>query len=180
MSYIIDTSLGLVIAIVLLRWLDRVANERNWTALKDSGIYAGPDAITHWAAQVIAWLIILSIAKVAIYIFMWAFSNPLAWAGGLLFAHFEDNIHFELVVVMILFPGVLNVVYFWIADGYLRANKEHAAAHEPDAFTDKREALVDEPSTELAEKKQDYFAAPWSALSEKTQAATTAPGEVHV
>ena len=27
---------------------------------------------------------------------------------------------FELIFVMILFPGVLNVLYFWVADSYLK------------------------------------------------------------
>ena len=26
---------------------------------------------------------------------------------------------------MIFFPGVLNIVYFWITDSYLKAGKEH-------------------------------------------------------
>jgi hypothetical protein len=177
MSYIIDTSLGLVIAIVMLRWLDQVANARKWGALMNSGVYTGNDAVPHWMAQVAAWIFILSIAKVVIYLFMWIFSGALAIAGAILFAPLQGNIHFELVFVMILFPGVLNVIYFWIADGYLKAKKEHTAAHEPDGLQDKREALVD--GTGLSPIGQ-YATAPWSDLAAGKQraAATPAAGSI--
>lgn len=164
MSYIIDTSLGLLIAVVLLGLLDRTANARDWKSLRNSGVYAGADAVPHWVAQVLAWLAILSIAKVIIYIFMWVFSSPLAYVGAILFLPLQANKHFELVFVMILFPGFLNVIYFWIADGFLKAKQEHAAAHElpPD---DKREALVSHQQ-ELPEhhpQPKAYEAAPWSS-----------------
>ena len=40
-NYVIDTTLGLVITIVFLDWLDRLANHFNWVALKNSGVYVG-------------------------------------------------------------------------------------------------------------------------------------------
>ena len=160
MSYIIDTSLGLVIAILLLKWLDRVSAQRQWKALEHSGVYVGEDAVFHWMAQVGAWLAILSIAKVIIYVFMWVFSSALAFLGALLFA--QSNIRFELVFVMILFPGFCNVLYFWIADGFLKAKDDQVAAHVVDNLEDKREALVTEQ--ELPEGQ--YSAKPWSSLAE--------------
>jgi hypothetical protein len=107
---------------------------------------------------------------------MWLCSEPLAFFGGLLFAPLQCNIHFELVFVMILFPGLLNVIYFWIADGYLKASKEHSDAHEHDesGLEDKKEALVEEEEEESP--PIDWFSgAPWSALftrNNTTQQAT--------
>lgn len=166
MSYIIDTSLGLILAIIFLQGLDKIANARQWKALMQSGVYDGADAFPHWSAQVCAWMFILTITKILIYIFMWIFSSPLAYVGGLLFAPIQGNIRFELVFVMILFPGVLNVIYFWIADGFLKAKKEHAVAHEKDGLEDKRVALVEEPQQEMA----SYAAAPWSSLATRATA----------
>lgn len=42
-----------------------------------------------------------------------------------MFAPLAENIRFELLFVMIFFPGVLNIVYFWITDSYLKAGIEH-------------------------------------------------------
>jgi hypothetical protein len=171
MSYLIDTTLGLLLAVIGLRILDWMANERDWAALKHSGVYAGKDGVWHWFWQCLAWLFILTIVKVFIYLFMWVCSEPLAWFGGVLFAPFQGYKHFELLFVMIFFPGFLNVIYFWIADSYLKAGKEHAAAHEGEE--DKKEALVGQQKhspdhqtsfrTDLVETEvKVYQPAPWS------------------
>lgn len=131
-NYVIDTTLGLLITIVFLDWLERLANHFDWVSLKNSGVYIGQAGILHWFCQLTAWIVILSLVKIIICIFMWLFSSPLAYAGAVLFAPAQDNIRFELLFVMIFFPGVLNVVYFWITDSYLKAGKKHAATHHDD------------------------------------------------
>ena len=148
MSYLIDTTLGLVLAILFLQLLDQVAKQQDWVSLKHSGVYTGPSAITHWAHQVMAWMLILTVVKMIIYVFMVVFSNALAWVGAILFEPIQGNIRFELVFVMILFPGVLNLIYFWIADSYLKADPEHTDAHDDDELKDKKETLLTE--TEIA------------------------------
>merc|ERR1712194_399923 len=141
-NYVIDTTLGLLITIVFLDWLERLAKYFNWVALKHSGVYIGREGIIHWFWQMAAWIIILSLVKVIICVFMWLTSSPLAYAGAVLFTPLQSNIRFELLFVMIFFPGVLNVIYFWIADHYLKAGAEHAGAHEEDTL-----------DTELGKKK---------------------------
>uniref|UniRef100_A0A7S3LBX4 Transmembrane protein 110 n=1 Tax=Amphora coffeiformis TaxID=265554 RepID=A0A7S3LBX4_9STRA len=147
LSFLIDTTLGLFLAILCLRALDELANDYNWTHLKDSGVYVGPDGWKHWISQLIAWLAIMTVTKIIIYFFMWAFSQELAWIGQLLFAPLQGNIRFELIFVMILFPGVLNVIYFWIADSYLKAKDGHVGVHEPttleDPTNDRKESLLE-------------------------------------
>ncbi|KAL3823700.1 hypothetical protein ACHAXA_007271 [Cyclostephanos tholiformis] len=124
-NYVIDTTLGLVITIVFLDWLDRLANHFNWAALKNSGVYEGREGICHWVWQMSAWIIILTLVKVVICLFMWLFAVPLAYVGAIVFAPFQYNIRFELLFVMIFFPGVLNIVYFWITDSYLKAESRN-------------------------------------------------------
>jgi hypothetical protein len=170
-SYLIDTTLGLVLAILFLRVLDRIANERDWAHLKHSGVYSGERGLLTWTVQVIAWLVILTVVKVIIYLFMWLASEPLAWIGGILFAPLQFNIHFELVFVMILFPGLLNVIYFWIADGYLKAKKEHGDAHENDetGLEDKKESLMgdDQQEQDTPESFNFYRPLPWTDFFSK-------------
>lgn len=171
LSYLIDTTLGLILAIIGVRLLDNIANERDWTHLKHSGVYTGPGGWVSWISQVVAWLFILSVVKIIIYFFMWAFSEPLAVFGGFLFNPFQANKHFELVFVMILFPGVLNCIYFWIADSYLQAKKDApGGAHEPgEDESGKTDSLL----TEMAETeviKNKYIPAPWSSIAVGTNA----------
>jgi hypothetical protein len=167
-SYLIDTTLGLVLAIICLRILDWQANERDWAHLKHSGVYSGPDGWKHWISQVTAWMLILTVVKIIIYYFMVVLSEPLAYFGAILFLPLQGNIKFELLFVMIFFPGFLNVIYFWVADSYLQAGSEHAGAHEHDesGLQDKKEALIEEESTE----GKNYAGTPaWSSL--ETEAA---------
>ena len=165
LSYLIDTTLGLVLAVAGLRILDKLANERDWAHLKHSGVYEGECWAWHWVSQCLAWLLILTVTKIIIYIFMWVCSEPLAWVGTILFAPFQGFKHFELLFVMIFFPGLLNVIYFWIADGYLKASADQSAAHEHDesGLEDKKESLLED----VAESElKIYQPAPWSILGE--------------
>lgn len=129
-NYVIDTTLGLVITIVFLDWLEKIATYFNWTSLKNSGVYVGREGLFHWAMQMIAWVIILTLVKVIICVVMWLTSAPLAYIGAILFAPLQSNIRFELLFVMIFFPGVLNIIYFWITDSYLKASGHQEGAHE--------------------------------------------------
>jgi cytoskeletal protein RodZ len=97
---------------------------------------------------------------------MLALADPLAVVGGILFAPLQVNIRLELLFVMIVFPGFLNVIYFWIADSFLQAKAEHKEAHEEDhTIEDKREALLTE-----AFPVEDPVAAvrPWTDVDAKT------------
>ena len=160
-SYLIDTTLGLVLAIWGLKLLDWLAHTNDWVSLKHSGVYEGVDGIVHWINQVVAWLFILTVVKVIIYYFMVYTSQALAFAGALLFKPLQSNIRFELLFVMIFFPGFLNVIYFWIADSYLQASKEHAGAHEDEdtntgdmeITSDKKESLLTDDDKEKANPK---------------------------
>ena len=163
LSYLIDTTLGLVLAVWGLRIIDQCAHQRDWTHLKHSGVYEGDCWFWHWTSQCMAWLTILTISKIFIYAFMWVCSEPLAWMGTILFAPFQGYKHIELLFVMIFFPGFLNVIYFWIADGYLKASAEHTSAHENDdsGFSaDKKESLMED----VAESELKIYNPPWSAL----------------
>jgi hypothetical protein len=122
-SYLIDTTLGLALAIMFIKLLDYVAHENDWLTLRHSGVYTGPDGYVHWAHQVLAWLGILTLVKIVIYLFMWLFSNQLAYIGGILFAPLQFNIRFELVFVMIL---VSNTSWSWGRNGL--AASEHTKA----------------------------------------------------
>jgi len=144
---LVDTTLGLLLAIWGLKAIDRMANEWDWVSLKHSGVYEGVDGLLHWIHQAVAWLLILTVCKVIIYFCMIWTADGLAYFGSLLFTPLQGNIRFELLFVMIFFPGVLNVIYFWVADHYLKAGAEHTGAHEEETL-----------DTELAKKKESLLA----------------------
>jgi len=158
-NFFVDTTLGLFFSVILLQLLLKKAKENNWVTLKNCGVYEGPDGMTHWWHQLIAWLGILSVVKVILILFLLLFSPILARIGGIVFRPLQGNIQFELLFVMIILPGVLNFFYFWIADGYLKADEENDEAFEScceDIFTrctdlcigDDREAIIENKKEE--------------------------------
>jgi STIMATE family len=136
-SFVIDTTIGLALSLVLLHYVEKLAVRYQITPLLHMGVYTGDSAMYHWTAQLLAWISILSVAKLAIYAFMWLCAAPLATIASLLFTlPFTGHRRWELVFVMILMPAVLNCVYFWIADNNLKAGDDEVAAHEVDDSVD--------------------------------------------
>ncbi|GMI22551.1 hypothetical protein TeGR_g1104, partial [Tetraparma gracilis] len=121
MNFLIDTTLGLALSVLLLWAVAGLAVRNDWTTLKTSGDYSGENGIRTWRNQFISWLVILSVTKVVLTLLLWWFSPFFAAVGGFLFAPIQSNEKFELIFVMILFPGALNVLYFWAADSFLKA-----------------------------------------------------------
>jgi len=129
-NYIIDTTLGLVLSILFLKLLDWIAECGHCPMLASRGVYTGRYRYFTWFIQLTIWCIILSVVKIVICWFMWLTSSQLAWFGEVLFEPFQRNIRVELLFVMIVFPGILNVIYFWIIDSYLKASKHSHESHE--------------------------------------------------
>lgn len=133
-NFLIDTTVGLFFSVIFLEILNDLARKRNWETLMHNGVYQGSDAMRHWWHQLLGWLGILTLVKFILIFILWACSPALAVIGDFVFKPLQNNIRFELVFVMIMFPGILNFFYFWIADQYLKAGPEHSGAHEaPDS-----------------------------------------------
>lgn len=154
LSYLIDTTLGLVLAIMFLRIQDQLAERYNLTTIQHTGVYTGETACKHWTHQTACWMLILTIVKIIIYYFMVIFSDMLAFFGSILFKPLQINIRFELLFVMIFFPGFLNVIYFWIADSYLKAGDEHGCAFEEAIVAPKEVALIS-PEEKAVQERAD-------------------------
>ena len=129
-SFLTDTTVGLFFSLVFLGLLNGEAKKRNWLSLMNNGVYEGSEGMVHWRNQLISWIVILTLVKVPVVFVMWAFSPVLSRAGDFFFKPLQDNIRFELLFVMIIFPGICNFFYFWVADHYLKAGPEHTDAHE--------------------------------------------------
>lgn len=128
-NFLIDTTVGLFFSVLMLDFLTTMAKKNNWETLKNCGVYEGKNGMRSWYHQLITWMIILTITKFILVFILWAFYPILARIGDFMFSPLQDNIKFELLFVMILFPGILNFFYFWVADHYLKADPEETEAH---------------------------------------------------
>ncbi|GMH77750.1 hypothetical protein TrST_g8563 [Triparma strigata] len=134
MNFLIDTSFGLLFSILFLGMVEKYSRKYNWVTLKDNGVYLGPNKFKTWRNQCLVWIGILTAVKIILTSFLWFFSGFFAVVGDVLFKPMQGSKKFELVFVMVFFPGVLNVMYFWIADSYLK--QSHPEGSEPMALDD--------------------------------------------
>jgi hypothetical protein len=152
--YVMDTVMGLLICIYFLNLLDRLADYFDWSQLKNTGVYIGShnERLETWGWQLFAWFVILTLEKAILFLLMWIFSAQLSVIAGIVFKPLEGNIKFELLFVMILFPGVLNIIWFWITDHFLKADGSHTAAHEKDPEDSKQTSLLEVSEVEPYQK----------------------------
>ena len=61
--------------------------------------------------------------KLVLVCFLWIFAPFFSIVGEVLFRPFQGHNQVELVFVMVVLPGVLNVMYFWVADSYMKGGK---------------------------------------------------------
>lgn len=166
MNFFLDTTLGLVLSLIFLGMLERIAERFGWTSLMNTGVYSGPDAVKIWFHQLVAWLFILSLVKVVNVFVLWVFSPLLARLGEFLFRPLQSNIRFELLFVMIMFPGILNVFYFWIADGYLKAADDKRQVHESELTNTQKSDQQPESITEFIAFECHAMTDPYSPMAD--------------
>uniref|UniRef100_A0AAV1TAS1 Vacuolar membrane protein n=1 Tax=Peronospora matthiolae TaxID=2874970 RepID=A0AAV1TAS1_9STRA len=125
MNVVIDTTLGVYIAYLLLQLSTIVANRQQWRSLQCHGYYGDPPAWKVWWIQLLQWCTILAVMKVFVGGVIYAFSTPLGWMGSLLFYPVHNHPKIELLIVMIGCPLVMNMVQFWVQDSFLMNHAQH-------------------------------------------------------
>ncbi|KAE8898426.1 hypothetical protein PF005_g19539 [Phytophthora fragariae] len=131
MNVVIDTTLGVYIAYLLLQLFTIVATRQQWTSLRCHGYYGSPPSWRVWWIQLLQWCAILTIMKFFVGVVLYAFSTPLGWVGSLLFYPVHNHPKIELLIVMIGCPLVMNMVQFWIQDSFLMDHEQHNSEELP-------------------------------------------------
>lgn len=124
----LDTTLGIAASYIIMGLLERLQERFQWSAL-DSGYYGHPPSWKTWLKQVMVWLTVVFLAKAVVTGFIYLGEEQLAVLGQLLMYPFRDYPKVELLVVMLLFPFVLNVVAFWLFDNLLKKSVNKATAY---------------------------------------------------
>ncbi|GLD98890.1 hypothetical protein PINS_up007608 [Pythium insidiosum] len=131
MNVVIDTTLGVYIAFLLLQLVTALAVRQNWPSLKHPGRYGDPPSLRTWTIQLFSWMSVLVIMKLLVGITIYVFRTPLGFMGSLLFFPVRNHPKVELLIVMIGCPLVMNMVQFWIQDSFLKDRTRPNAEKEP-------------------------------------------------
>lgn len=114
MTYLGDITFGLVLVIALLRLVRWFGVRFNVRELIDSGYYGDPPSWRVWTVQLGGYMVALLVAKLAMFAALYVIYRPLAAGSKALFAGFESHRHLELLLVMVILPGVCNSCQFWV------------------------------------------------------------------
>ena len=137
----LDCTLGAFLSYIFMWLTDGIANSSDWTFLK-TGLYYEEYMIgdkknykliwKKYLSQLGVWLGITLIVKIILLIMLKICKLFLVNLGTFFLSPFS-NAKVRLVMVMIIFPVILNALYFWVVDNILKlkeSNKDEVQLNE--------------------------------------------------
>lgn len=127
-TVVLDCTLGAFLSYIFMWLTDGIANSSDWTFLK-TGLYYEEITIGNkksykliwkkYLSQLGVWLVITLIVKILLLIMLKICKLFLVNLGTFFLSPFS-NAKVRLVMVMIIFPVILNALYFWVVDNILK------------------------------------------------------------
>ena len=127
-TVVLDCTLGAFLSYIFMWLTDGIASSSDWTFLK-TGLYYEELKIGNKAtykliwkkylSQLGVWLVITMIVKIILLIMLKICKLFLVNLGTFFLEPFS-NAKVRLVMVMIIFPLILNALYFWVVDNILK------------------------------------------------------------
>jgi hypothetical protein len=127
-TVVLDCTLGAFLSYIFMWLMDGIANSSDWTILK-TGLYYDEYMEGNkkcykldwkkYGSQLGVWLVITLIVKIILLIMLKICKLFLVNLGTFFLSPFS-NAKVRLVMVMIIFPVILNALYFWIVDNILK------------------------------------------------------------
>lgn len=94
-----------------------------------SGVYYNKEdptkpLFTKWIYQFTIWIFVLTLAKFMVILISFIAKNALDAFGDILLAPFRISPDFELVMIMVVLPFLMNATQFWIQDNFLKKQEK--------------------------------------------------------
>ena len=140
LSFVLDSTLGTFVNLGLLQLVENVIRSRPSLNFLQFGDYGDPPSLGRWSAQLGIWLILVILGKLVCISILVKFSGALDAMISYIFQDLRSRPQSELIVVMIIVPGIFNVISFWITDTFL---KQQENLHQQIPVTDLDEDLLE-------------------------------------
>lgn len=120
LNYLMDIFIGTFLNYIFLLAIEKLCS--HFEALKfESGVYESEKPIIlQWFYQFMIWIAVLTLAKFAVIGVGVLGINGLNWIGEILLTPFKIDPNFELIMVMVVFPFIMNAGQFWVQDNFLK------------------------------------------------------------
>jgi len=134
-SFLLDAVVGTVLTILLVKLIEYFDYKYWKTNRLQSGFYGNPPLTSTWFIQTSVWVGITAAVKaILLWCVLKPFEGPLYAAGAWLMSPFALHPKWELVMVMIVIPLVMNALVFWNTDAWIMNSQhvpEYATIFEP-------------------------------------------------
>ncbi len=121
LTYVIDSTFGTFLNLMFLSCFEKVINHYQYaTEYLNFGEYGDPPNLNIFALQLCIWLTIVILGKTIILFVLLQAIVPIDDAMSVVFRVFKGHPDVELVLVMIVIPGILNTLQFWVTDTFLK------------------------------------------------------------
>jgi hypothetical protein len=137
MSIFLDSTIGLLIVYVLLRWSAHLVDKYKWNDLR-SGVYGYPPSSKRWAKQTGIYLLVCLVEKIIVFLLMLAsFWQKLGEHILSPLGNLSDRL--ETTFALLIAPFVINAIWFWVVDNFLmKAEGGQQSVLRPTAFYGRR------------------------------------------
>lgn len=125
LNLLLDTTLGVGVLYVVLKLLNRLFDHLGFKQAVASGYYGKPPQFSIWLSQFSVFLMGLIIMKILVVIIIEIFPSVVE-LGHFLLSPLEKlgDTRYQIVVVMLLVPLVMNVIQFWLTDQIIKAQSK--------------------------------------------------------
>jgi len=124
--YLFDTTLGVSVALYLLKLTTQFAEQQQWSSLVNTGNYGSPPDAGIWAKQMLSWCVLTIVARVVCCLTVVTINTAgvVSWLAAALSNPLQCCPNVLLVIVMIGCPVGMNGIQFWVQDHFLKAHDD--------------------------------------------------------
>lgn len=125
LNLLLDTTLGVGVLYLVLKMLNRVFDRMGFSQAVASGYYGKPPQFSIWLSQFSIFFMGLIIMKILVVIIIEIFPS-IVELGHFLLSPLEKlgDTRYQIIVVMLLVPLVMNVIQFWLTDQIIKAQSK--------------------------------------------------------
>ena len=127
----IDTFITIFLNFILIDAVEQFAKKKNIESLERSGDYGNPPKKDWWLKQLAVYCLIVTVAKMTMFMFVFLARNPLNNFGLWMWSPLKNYPNTELILVMIITPGLMNAWQFWVTDTFVMLMGKNAERYPP-------------------------------------------------
>ena len=161
LNYLMDIFFGTFLNYIFIFGIEKICSFFPLLKFK-SGVYHKKEDPTKplfskWIYQFLIWIVVLTIAKFSVILVSYFGRDALDVFGDMILTPIRIDPNFELVMIMVVLPFMMNATQFWVQDNFLKKQDKpkEKLVEVIDFNANMRQALLDAAKKEEVKAKED-------------------------